>query len=46
MHEQFGLVADDQLTCGAHVHVSVASRAEGVAAIDGVRRWVARARSR
>jgi carboxylate-amine ligase len=41
MHEQFGLVAGDQLTCGAHVHVSVGSRAEGVAAIDGVRPWLA-----
>ncbi|HEY8302637.1 MAG TPA: glutamate--cysteine ligase [Jatrophihabitans sp.] len=41
MHEQYGLVAGDQLTCGTHVHVSVASRAEGIAAIDGVREWVA-----
>jgi glutamate---cysteine ligase / carboxylate-amine ligase len=41
MQEQYGLVAADQLTCGTHVHVSVASRAEGIAAIDGVRRWVA-----
>ena len=41
MHEQYGLVAGDQLTCGTHVHVSVSSRAEGVAAIDGVRAWVA-----
>jgi carboxylate-amine ligase len=41
MQQQYGLVAADQLTCGTHVHVSVASRAEGIAAIDGVRRWVA-----
>jgi carboxylate-amine ligase len=41
MHERYGLVAADQLTCGAHVHVSIGSRAEGVAAIDGVRPWVA-----
>jgi carboxylate-amine ligase len=41
MHERYGLVAGDQLTCGTHVHVAVDSRAEGVAAIDGVRRWLA-----
>ena len=41
MQRQFGLVAADQLTCGTHVHVSVGSRAEGIAAIDGVRRWMA-----
>lgn len=41
MHEQFGLIAGDQLTCGAHVHVGVGSRAEGVVAIDGVRPWLA-----
>ena len=41
MQRQYGLVAADQLTCGTHVHVAVGSRAEGVAAIDGVRRWVA-----
>jgi carboxylate-amine ligase len=39
MHEQYGLVGREQLTCGTHVHVSVASRAEGVAAIDGARPW-------
>ncbi len=41
MQQQYGLVAADQLTCGTHVHVSVGSRAEGVVAIDGVRRWTA-----
>ena len=41
MERQYGLVAADQLTCGTHVHVAVGSRAEGVAAIDGVRRWTA-----
>ena len=41
MEEQYGLIAGDQLTCGAHVHVSVESRAEGVTAIDGVRPWMA-----
>ncbi len=37
MHQQYGLVAGDQLTCGTHVHVSVSSRAEGIVAVDGVR---------
>lgn len=41
MHERYGLVAADQLTCGAHVHVGVSSRAEGIAAIDGMRSWLA-----
>jgi carboxylate-amine ligase len=41
MHEQYGLVGREQLTCGAHVHVSVATRAEGLAAIDGARPWLA-----
>lgn len=40
MQRHFGLVAEDQLTCGAHVHVSVSSRAEGVAALDGIRPWL------
>jgi carboxylate-amine ligase len=40
MHEHFALVAGDQLTCGMHVHVSVESRAEGVAAIDAIRAWL------
>jgi glutamate---cysteine ligase / carboxylate-amine ligase len=40
MQQQYGLVAADQLTCGTHVHVAVQSRAEGVAAIDGARRWI------
>jgi carboxylate-amine ligase len=41
MHERFGLIAGDQLTCGAHVHVAITSRAEGIAAVDGVRPWLA-----
>jgi glutamate---cysteine ligase / carboxylate-amine ligase len=40
MHEQFGLVAREQLTCGAHVHVSVRSRSEGIAAINAARPWL------
>lgn len=40
MQRRYGLVAGDQLTCGTHVHVGIASRAEGVAVINGVRAWV------
>lgn len=37
MAELYGAVADGQLACGMHVHVSVASPAEGVEVIDRVR---------
>jgi glutamate---cysteine ligase / carboxylate-amine ligase len=37
MQRHFGLVAREQLSCGQHVHVSIGSRAEGVAAIDAMR---------
>ena len=37
MQRHFGVVAREQLSCGLHVHVSIASRAEGVAAIDAIR---------
>ncbi|MFJ5551149.1 glutamate--cysteine ligase [Streptomyces sp. NPDC093225] len=37
----FGLTAREQLTCGCHVHVSVASDEEGVAALDRMRPWLA-----
>ncbi|WP_143665942.1 YbdK family carboxylate-amine ligase, partial [Streptomyces griseus] len=30
----------EQLTCGCHVHVSVASDEEGVAVLDRMRRWL------
>ena len=36
MVDTFGLLARQQLTCGQHVHVSVDSRAEGVAVIDRI----------
>ncbi|MCX5174549.1 glutamate--cysteine ligase [Streptomyces virginiae] len=39
--EQFGLTAQEQLTCGCHVHVSVASDEEGVAVLDRIRPWMA-----
>ncbi|MGW0751124.1 glutamate--cysteine ligase [Streptomyces sp. NPDC002587] len=41
MGEQFGLTAQEQLTCGCHVHVSVASDEEGVAVLDRIRPWMA-----
>jgi carboxylate-amine ligase len=37
MQRHFAVVAREQLSCGLHVHVSVESRAEGVAAIDAIR---------
>lgn len=40
MQRQYGLVAGDQLTCGTHVHVGIASRAEGIAVINAVRAWI------
>jgi carboxylate-amine ligase len=36
----FGMVARQQLTCGQHVHVSVASKEEGVAVLDRLRPWL------
>ncbi|MEU9032462.1 glutamate--cysteine ligase [Streptomyces sp. NPDC048383] len=39
--EQFGLTAQEQLTCGMHVHVSVESDEEGVAVLDRIRPWLA-----
>ena len=40
MVRTFGLVAQEQLTCGQHVHVSVGSPEEGVAALDRIRGWL------
>ena len=40
MVEHFGLTTVEQLTCGCHVHVEVASPEEGVAALDRVRVWL------
>ncbi|MEV0008611.1 glutamate--cysteine ligase [Streptomyces sp. NPDC047973] len=37
---KFGLTAQEQLTCGCHVHVSVESDDEGVAVLDRVRAWL------
>ncbi|HWU09159.1 MAG TPA: glutamate--cysteine ligase [Streptomyces sp.] len=38
--QRFGLTAQEQLTCGCHVHVSVDSDEEGVAVLDRVRPWL------
>ena len=40
MVDEFGLLARQQLTCGQHVHVSVGSRAEGVAVLDRIAPWL------
>jgi carboxylate-amine ligase len=38
--ERFGLTAREQLTCGCHVHVGVASDDEGVGVLDRIRPWL------
>ncbi|HKG51698.1 MAG TPA: glutamate--cysteine ligase [Actinomycetales bacterium] len=38
---EFGLTCAEQLTCGCHVHVAVASDEEGVAVLDRIRPWLA-----
>jgi carboxylate-amine ligase len=40
MAETFGLTAVEQLTCGCHVHVSVADAEEGVAVLNRIRVWL------
>ncbi|MFD8208808.1 glutamate--cysteine ligase [Streptomyces sp. NPDC059695] len=40
LSEQFGLTAQEQLTCGCHIHVSVESDEEGVAVLDRIRPWL------
>lgn len=40
MAEHFGLTADEQLTGGCHVHVSVESDDEGVGVLDRIRGWL------
>jgi glutamate---cysteine ligase / carboxylate-amine ligase len=41
MAEDFGLTAHEQLTCGCHVHVEIASAEEGVAVLDRAGPWLA-----
>jgi glutamate---cysteine ligase / carboxylate-amine ligase len=40
MAELYAMTADEQLTCGCHVHVSVESEDEGVAVLDRIRPWL------
>ena len=41
MAEAFGLTAQEQLTCGCHVHVQIESDEEGVAVLDRIQPWLA-----
>lgn len=41
MTAAFGAVAEQQLTCGQHVHVLIADAEEGVAVLDRIRGWLA-----
>src|SRR6202034_3033909 len=36
----FGLTAQEQLTCGCHVHVEISSEEEGVATLARIRPWL------
>lgn len=38
--QRYGLTANEQLTCGCHVHVSVASLDEAVGVLDRIREWL------
>jgi glutamate---cysteine ligase / carboxylate-amine ligase len=40
MAELYAMTAQEQLTCGCHVHVSVESDEEGVAVLDRIRPWL------
>jgi carboxylate-amine ligase len=40
MTEQYALTAQEQLTCGCHVHVSTSSEEEGVGILDRIRPWL------
>jgi len=37
----FGITAEEQLTCGCHVHVGITSADEGVAVLDRIGPWLA-----
>lgn len=41
MAQLMGVTADEQLTCGCHVHVAVESDEEGVGVLDRIRPWLA-----
>jgi YbdK family carboxylate-amine ligase len=38
--DAYAMTADEQLTCGCHVHVNVSSREEGVGVLDRIRPWL------
>ena len=40
MAELYAMTAQEQLTCGCHVHVSIESEEEGVAILDRIRPWL------
>jgi YbdK family carboxylate-amine ligase len=40
MAELYAMTAQEQLTCGCHVHVSIESEEEGVAVMDRIRPWL------
>ncbi|MGP4028015.1 carboxylate-amine ligase [Actinomadura sp. 3N407] len=40
MADVYGTTADEQLTCGCHVHVGIESPDEGVAVLDRIRPWL------
>lgn len=40
MVDEFGLTAQQQLTCGCHIHVDIDSDEEGVAVLDRIRGWL------
>ncbi|GAB3277467.1 glutamate--cysteine ligase [Sinomonas notoginsengisoli] len=40
MADEYRITAQEQLTCGLHVHVSVESQTEGVAVLDRIREWL------
>ncbi|NUS42314.1 MAG: glutamate--cysteine ligase [Mycobacteriaceae bacterium] len=40
MSTAYALTADEQLTCGCHVHVDVTSPEEGVGVLDRIRPWL------
>jgi carboxylate-amine ligase len=40
MAADFGLTAQEQLTCGCHVHVGVSSDEEGTAILDRIQPWL------
>ncbi|MBA8949432.1 glutamate--cysteine ligase [Actinomadura namibiensis] len=40
MADAYGVTADEQLTCGCHVHVNISSPDEGVGVLDRIRPWL------